>query len=695
MSSTAFASIPITPRNHFRVNFHAAVFHLAAHIRSLGEAGAPEPDAAFERHPFLSGYLNAMSGYLPKQLRWDRASSWWEANIRSWEEHASVHLPLAALDGIGLSFPERLALVLAGLVEEDARFGSVFAELQRPLEPRRPTLGTITALVGGHTDAWSLRTALVPRGLLDAAEGDGPRSEETVRVPVEVWSILRGTPDRQPLAWAEAYGVEELDPLADLVVACELRARLEQLPRLLAAEPAHVVLRGPSSSGRRRLLGALAKSVGKGALFVDADRLDPATWRRLGALCTALGAMPVVRYRLLVGETAAVPELVGYHGPVGVVVGSEGGLEGRSVETAVRLDVPRAGADERRRHWHAACGDVEVDDPDTVAERFHLPAGHIRRVARAAIADATLKGNTSLAVADIATAAQTLSRQRLDTLAQRLDPLHDWGRLIVDDATHQRLVGLEHRCRHRERVLNHLGSGFDGAANVGVRVLLTGPSGTGKTLAARILAAELDMDVYRVDLAAVINKYVGETEKNLHRILATAEELDVVLLIDEGDSLLGNRTEVRTANDRFANLETNYLLQRLESYQGIVLVTTNAADHIDAAFQRRMDVVLAFVEPGPAERWQIWDLHLPPDHQVDADYLDELSVRAEMTGGQVRNAAMQAALAALDERCPVATRHVARAVAIEYGKAGAVSPFQHTTTGARQRRSDAFFEALP
>ena len=125
-----------------------------------------------------------------------------------------------------------------------------------------------------------------------------------------------------------------------------------------------------------------------------------------------------------------------------------------------------------------------------------------------------------------------------------------------------------------------------------MRALFSGASGTGKTLAARILAAELGMDLYRVDLASVINKYIGETEKNLHRVLARAEELDIILLLDEGDALLGQRTDVKSSNDRYANLETNYLLQRLESYQGIVLVTTNAAQNIDSAFQRRMDVVV-------------------------------------------------------------------------------------------------------
>jgi len=137
-------------------------------------------------------------------------------------------------------------------------------------------------------------------------------------------------------------------------------------------------------------------------------------------------------------------------------------------------------------------------------------------------------------------------------------------------------------------------------AHRGVRALFAGASGTGKNLAARILAAVLGMDLYRVDLAAVVNGYIGETERNLHQVLSRAEALDVVLLLDGGDALLGSRTEVKSANDRDANLETNYLLRRLEHYQGIVLVTTNLGDNIDQAFQRRMDVVVPFFAPQPA-----------------------------------------------------------------------------------------------
>jgi SpoVK/Ycf46/Vps4 family AAA+-type ATPase len=243
-------------------------------------------------------------------------------------------------------------------------------------------------------------------------------------------------------------------------------------------------------------------------------------------------------------------------------------------------------------------------------------------------------------------------------------------------------------------VLVHLGPGF-GHCNRGVRALFTGGSGTGKTLAACILAAELGMDLYRVDLAAVVNKYVGETEKNLQRLLAHAEELDVLLLLDEGDSLLGQRTQVRSANDRYANLETNYLLQRLENYQGVVVVTTNAGENIDKAFQRRMDVVVPFLPPQAAERWHIWQLHLPAHHAVSAPYLETVAARCALTGGQIRSAALHATLLALGEGGPVTDRHLEDAIQSEYRKAGAISPLDGGgAVCERHGGLDAFVEAL-
>jgi SpoVK/Ycf46/Vps4 family AAA+-type ATPase len=212
--------------------------------------------------------------------------------------------------------------------------------------------------------------------------------------------------------------------------------------------------------------------------------------------------------------------------------------------------------------------------------------------------------------------------------------------------------------------------------NAGVRALFSGPSGTGKTLAAKLLASRLQMDLYRLDLSSVVNKYIGETEKSLNQIFSRAEELDVILLLDEGDALLTQRTNVQTSNDRYANLETNYLLQRLEAFEGILIVTTNALDHIDTAFQRRMDVVVNFRAPEAAERWAIWQLHLSETNVVDPQMLREVAVRCTLTGGQIRNAMLHASVLALENGGLVDTKHLETAIRREYRKMGAVCPLR-------------------
>ncbi len=215
-----------------------------------------------------------------------------------------------------------------------------------------------------------------------------------------------------------------------------------------------------------------------------------------------------------------------------------------------------------------------------------------------------------------------------------------------------------------------------------MRALFRGPSGTGKTLAARVLASVLQKDLYRVDLSSIVNKYIGETEKNLNRLLSRAEELDVILLFDEGDALLTERTGVSSANDRYANLETNYLLQRLESFEGILVVTTNAGERIDPAFERRMDVVVEFQPAQPAERWDLWQLHLPASHAVDPDFLNELATRCALGGGQIRNAVLHAALIAVHTGTRIDTAGLEVAVRREYRKSGAVCPLRPTAMSA-------------
>jgi len=243
------------------------------------------------------------------------------------------------------------------------------------------------------------------------------------------------------------------------------------------------------------------------------------------------------------------------------------------------------------------------------------------------------------------------------------------------------LALLERRCRHRERLRDNVGGALRGDLGAGVRALFSGPSGSGKTLAARTLAGVLDVDLYRLDLSMVVNKYIGETEKNLSRIFARAEEADIALLLDEGDSLLTRRTAVQSSHDRYANLETNYLLQRLETFDGILIVTTNAGERIDAAFRRRMDVVVEFHAPEPLERWAIWQLHLPEAHGISASELEQMSSRCAITGGQIRNAVLHAAVLAVGRGGRIDHQDLSAAIRREYRKAGQVCPLAEPARG--------------
>ena len=290
----------------------------------------------------------------------------------------------------------------------------------------------------------------------------------------------------------------------------------------------------------------------------------------------------------------------------------------------------------------------------------------------------------------VRSAVRALDRLGLEALAKRVETVDDWSQIALPCETITELTALTARCRHRERLADFVGPAL-GGLNAGVRALFKGPSGTGKTLAARMIAGALGMELYRVDLASVTNKYVGETEKSLERVFASAEELDVVLLLDEGDALLTARTGVQSANDRYANLETNFLLQRLEAYEGIIIATTNAGDRIDGAFHRRMDVVVDFPLPDATQRWAIWRLHLPDSHDVDPELLQSAVQRCALTGGQIRNAALHAALLAIENDSPISSAHFVSAIEREYRKQGAVSPLR--VKGVENNRSFAALRA--
>ena len=678
MAISPFTDLPPNAASHFRLYYFSAVLHLVDELsNSLGTV-----DAALEQFPFLAGYLGEFTSSRFEGQAAAPAAVWWRDALRAWEASVPSHLPLRALREAGDLDHEAMTLLMAvGLLEEDARFGLVFEVAQGSPAQRRPTVGLLCAWWRGTLNSDGVRARLrrlQELGLAQSVNADVPRLDRGLQVPSPLWDAMRGDALATPAPWARYRPPELLANLDDLVISDELRQSLLRLPKVLGGSDMRTcTLRGPRHNGRRTVFGALAKRMGIGMLEVQGP-LDTDGWKQVGPLATLLHALPVVVLDLAPGEVSQIQSLVGYRGPLGLVLGKQGGVTGPAVAHAITLVLEMPDVAARQRHWHDAFQGQPVIHEDEISRRFRMTSGHIRRAAALARDHAALAERRQVTLADVCQASRTLNRQALDTLATRLAPAGDWGQLAVDSETMQELADLEARCRYREALPASVGSALAMGLSPGVRAMFTGPSGTGKTLAARLLAAAVPMDLYRVDLSAVVNKYIGETEKNLNQLFTLAEELDVILLLDEGDALLTQRTGVQSSNDRYANLETNYLLQRLEVYEGILIVTTNAAERIDSAFRRRMDVVVDFRLPEAAERWAIWHSHLPVDHQVDTGLLREIAIRCLLNGGQIRNAVLHAALLAVTEGGAVTSVHVEAAVQREYRKAGGVCPLRRT-----------------
>jgi hypothetical protein len=680
MSENLFEGTRATPERHFTLYFYAAVLHLIEQLSYAFDSW----EEVLKQFPFLEGYYMELARNGAEGMTLAEAAEVWRDSLRAWEQSAAEHLPLRALGlAAGLGYEELVLLLTAGMCEADSRFGFVFESLQGVSGRNGPALGLLKSWWPQTSDERGSTPALrrlQELGLARVANPEAPRAEQVVNVPAPLWDALQGHAYEAPAPWARHFAPESLVCPEELIVADDLRGVVESLPALLSSgEVQAFVVRGHEHNGRRTLAGSLARSLGLGVLEVSgAKAADDERWRLLGPLATCLRALPVVVFDLAPGETAEVPRLKAYTGPLALVAGRQGGLSGEGVERALTLTLAMPDAAARGEHWRRSLDGEGVAEADEIASRFRMTGGNIRRASKLARAYAALEGRDAVGLEDVRRAARALNRQALDTLATRVEAVGDWASLAVKPETMRELLNLESRCRHRERLHRSVGESLSRQLNAGVRALFTGPSGTGKTLAARLLASVLKMDLYRLDLASVVSKYIGETEKSLNQVFARAEELDVILLLDEGDALLTQRTSVQSSNDRYANLETNYLLQRLESFEGIIVVTTNAGERIDGAFQRRMDVVVDFHAPEPAELRRIWQLHLPDEHGVPQQLLGEVSRRCSLSGGQIRNAVLHASLLALTNGGRITPAYLEAAVLREYRKAGTVCPLRPT-----------------
>jgi len=342
-----------------------------------------------------------------------------------------------------------------------------------------------------------------------------------------------------------------------------------------------------------------------------------------------------------------------------------------SAEVPALLDVEPATAADRSALWLATLnGSGSGLDAASVTQHFRLTPEQVTRAAEAARLDAVSAG-TDLAADHLRAGARAQNAAGLEALAKRIVPKVGWDDLVLPAPTLLGLQELASRARNRERVIDEWGMRPGGGRGRGITGLFAGDSGTGKTMSAEAIAGELGLDLYSINLATVVDKYVGETEKNLERIFSEADGINGVLLFDEADAIFGKRSEVRDAHDRYANIETAYLLQRMESFDGLAVLSTNLRANLDDAFARRLDAVIDFPMPDPEFRLVLWERCLGRDVPRGDDLdLDFAAKRFELSGGNIRSIAVTAAYFAAETGRPVSMLDLMRATQREYRKLG-------------------------
>jgi AAA+ superfamily predicted ATPase len=320
------------------------------------------------------------------------------------------------------------------------------------------------------------------------------------------------------------------------------------------------------------------------------------------------------------------------------------------------------------QHALAPADDAEDLEIAALVEQFDLGTAQIGRAVTAARELATLRdGDATPTADDLWRACEQEAAPKLDELAQRIVPCYAWDDIVLPPEPFRQLQEISAQVSHRAQVYQSWGFGAKLNRGRGISALFAGASGTGKTMAAEVLAQHLRLDLYRIDLAGVVSKYIGETERNLRSIFAAAERGGVILFFDECDALFGKRSEVKDSHDRYANIEVNYLLQRMEDFRGLAILATNRRSALDSAFVRRLRFIVDFPFPDAAHRRRIWESMFPPE--ADLQGLDiAWHARLEIPGGHIRNIALAAAFLAAEEGEPIGMLHVMRAARREYTK---------------------------
>ena len=616
-----------------------------------------------------------------------------------------IVLRLDALrDMFGLDRLDVDALLVCLAVELDLRYERLYAYLQDDVTKKKPTVDLVLNLLSSSIDAklasrerFASHAPLLRHGLLEVVEDPtqqrAPLLAKFLKVNDRVVLYLLGSDELDDRICSFVKGLKPERRLPELPLGeATRRGLLGVVAGSRRKKRIVVYLRGPRGVGKQSTAEAMCGEVGCRLLVADVERLlaggeaaflanialvnREAELQRAAIYWQCFDALLADPHRVLLGHFLASCE----HGPRLVFLGGDTAWHPvadlhQGTFASVHLRPPDF--DQRSSIWRAvleeARSDSEAVDVTGLSTKFKFTQGDIRNAVATGISLAHWRNPDSPAIAtgDLYEACRLHSNQRLGTLANKIAPKYQWDDIVLPPDRIAQLRDICNHVKYRDLVYGHWGFGRKLALGKGLAVLFAGPSGTGKTMAADIIARQLGLDLYKIDLATVVSKYIGETEKNLSRIFSEAETSNAILFFDEADALFGKRSEVRDSHDRYANIEIGYLLQRMEEYEGVVILATNFRKNMDEAFVRRLHFTVDFPFPDMHDRrriWaSIWPADLPRDAQLD---LDLLARQLEITGGNIRNIALTAAFLAADDGAVVRMGHVALATHREYQKMG-------------------------
>lgn len=557
----------------------------------------------------------------------------------------------------GLADGELLTAALCLAAETDPRAARLIAAAQAPVGGARPLAGfAATLFAGAGLDCVALLGGAGHAiGLFGFGEEEAPLTERSLRIPPAVVAALSG---RRIFPEGVSAFAAASTPLPRSLQG----EATERAARLAAAEGAAALsIRSPCAREAEALAQGVASALGLQCVDMgEASLADHCCW------LAATRGLPVLRRPLGPGEACRIEPPGVYGGPIIVLTGADGAVEAPMPVYDWQVAIP--GEEERAALWRET--GLSAPDAERAARTYRQGAGRIAEIAgRMEPARSGDDDDWQRLVRAVETGAGPI-----DLLARRSDARVEREDLVIPGPLGDGLDLLIDRIRLRNRLADGLGAALRARYRPGVRALFTGESGTGKTLAAHWLARQTGLPLHRVDLAAMTSKWIGETEKNLSAVLDAAQHADVVLFFDEADSLFGARTDVGDSHDRFANAQTNYLLQRIEDFDGVAILATNSRDRFDPAFVRRLDSILEFPLPDEAARRALWHAHLGGGHDIGEREMDALSVAVDLAGGHIRNIVLSAAVRARRAGRALAFDDIAAATAEEYAKLGRSPP---------------------